>query len=486
VNIGRASGILLHLTSLPGAFGIGDMGPESRWFVDFLAAARQKLWCVLPLGPTGPQNSPYQCRSAFAGNPLLISPQQLLEHGYLSRKDLLSAPRFSSLRVDFSAVRRYKTTLLKKAFREFSENRDYFEFERKHSWWLDGYAVFTVLDEANAGLPWPQFDARIKPSPQSVRYHKFVQYEFFRQWRALRKYCAQHSISIMGDMPFYVEHSSADVWSNPQLFQLRSNGEPRSVGGVPPDYFSEDGQLWGTPTYRWDKLKETRFKWWVDRFRSAFEMVDLLRLDHFRGFDAYWSVPANQSTARKGHWIKGPGTRLFEKIRKELGPLPIVAENLGIITPRVEELRRRFAFPGMAVLQFGFDEEGTHRPNNYARDLVAFTGTHDNDTTLGWWNALRRSAGRRGHSAERATLNRVKSYLQNNGREIHWSFIQAILTSVADIAIVPMQDHLGLGSEARMNQPGRAEGSWRWRLQNKQLNQVLSERLRDLTAVSGR
>jgi 4-alpha-glucanotransferase len=290
----------------------------------------------------------------------------------------------------------------------------------------------------------------------------------------------------MGDMPFYVQHDSADVWSNPRLFDLRKNGEPRCVGGVPPDCFSEDGQLWGAPTYRWDELERTRFQWWVDRFRAAFETMDLLRLDHFRGFEAFWSVGANQTTARRGRWTKGPGARLFEMVRKELGPLPIVAENLGIITPEVEELRRRFSFPGMAVLQFGFDEDGAHRPNNYVRELVAFTGTHDNDTTQGWWNALRRAAEARPYFAERATMNRVKSYLQTDGREIHWLFIQALLTSVADVAIIPMQDVLGLGSAARMNYPGRAKGNWRWRFENKQLNPRLLQRLRDLTVVAGR
>jgi 4-alpha-glucanotransferase len=485
MKLGRCSGILLHLTSLPGKFGIGDMGPVSRCFADFLSETQQKLWCVLPLGPTGPENSPYQSTSAFAGDPLLISPEELVEHGYLAKKDLQRTPHFSASCVEFSRVRVYKESLLRKAFRQFSETDDYVEFESKHSW-LGCYARFMALREANGGLPWTRFDSRVKPDPESIRYHKFVQYEFFRQWRSLHRYCSERKISIMGDMPFYVQHDSADVWSNPRLFDLRKNGEPRCVGGVPPDCFSEDGQLWGAPTYRWDELERTGFQWWVDRFRAAFETMDLLRLDHFRGFEAFWSVSANQTTAKRGRWIKGPGARLFEMVRKELGPLPIVAENLGLITPEVEELRRRFFFPGMAVLQFGFNEDGTHRPNNYVRELVAFTGTHDNDTTQGWWNALRRAAEARPHFAERATMNRVKSYLQTDGREIHWLFIQAVLTSVADVAIIPMQDMLGLGSAARMNYPGRAKGNWRWRFENKQLNPRLLQRLRDLTVVAGR
>lgn len=486
MNIGRCSGILLHLTSLPGRFGIGDLGPESRRFVDYLADARQKLWCVLPLGPTGRENSPYQCQSAFAGNPLLISPEQLQDQGYLSKKDLQSIPRFPLSRVDFPAVRRFKEELLKKAFRAFSENRQYSRFERENSWWLDPYATFMGLHQANGGVRWTRFDPKIKPAADVLRFHKFVQFEFARQWQALRDYCAKRGISIMGDMPFYVEHDSVDVWSNRAFFDLRSDGEPRTIGGVPPDYFSRDGQLWGNPTYCWDRLQKTKFQWWLDRFRAAFERVDILRLDHFRGFEAFWSVRADSSTARKGRWMKSPGVHLFETVRKQLGSLPFVAENLGIITPSVEELRRRFAFPGMAVLQFGFDEEGTHRPNNYVRSLVSFTGTHDNDTTKGWFASLQRSARLRGHASDRATLHRVKTYLQQDGREIQWSFIQTVLTSVADIAIVPMQDVLGLGSEARMNLPGRAKGNWDWRLQQKQIRHQQTLRLRELTEVSGR
>jgi len=486
VIIGRGSGILLHLTSLPGRFGIGDLGLESRRFVDFLAEAKQRLWCILPLSPTGPENSPYQCRSAFAGNPLLLSPEVLVDHGYLAQRDLRSLPHFSTSRVQFTAVRSYKESLLKKAFRNFSETKDYLRFEKQHSRWLSPYAMFMALDEANGGVPWTEFDPKVAASPETIRYHKFVQYEFFRQWRALREYCASRKISIMGDMPFYVEHNSADVWSNQALFDLHPNGEPRTVGGVPPDYFSENGQLWGNPTYRWNKIAATGYAWWIERFRSTLEVVDLLRLDHFRGFEAFWSVDARQSTAKNGRWIKGPGARFFEKVREELGDLPFVAENLGTITPEVEELRRRFGFPGMAVLQFGFDEEGTHRPINYSREQVCFTGTHDNDTTLGWWRSLRQAARRPGNTDDRATMRRAESYFQMDGREIRWSFIQAILTSVANLAVIPLQDILGLGSEARMNLPGRAKGNWRWRFENKQINQALVERLRDLTVVCGR
>lgn len=483
-KIGRASGILLHITSLPGKFGIGDLGPESRAFVDTLTEAKQRLWCVLPLNPTGEENSPYQCRSAFAGNPLLISPELLVEHGYLSPRELRSPPHFPARCVDFAAVRPYKEALLHKAFQGFTETKEYSRFERKNSAWLENYATFGALREANGGVPWTKFRSNRNPSPETVRYHKFVQYEFFRQWYTLREYCAKHKMSVMGDMPFYVEHDSADVWSNPLLFDLCKDGEPRTVGGVPPDYFSANGQLWGTPAYRWEKLKQSGFQWWIERFRATLEVVDLLRLDHFRGFEAFWSVAADQTTARKGRWIKGPGAKLFEKARRELGGLPFVAENLGTITSEVEELRQRFNLPGMAVLQFGFDESGMHRPNNCVRAQVCFTGTHDNDTTVGWWRAAQKAS--RANAEARAVVNRVKSYLQTNGSEIQWSFMQAILTSVADIAITPLQDVLGLGSEARMNLPGRAKGNWRWRFQKEQIKPAVLERLRDLTVVSGR
>lgn len=486
MNICRASGILLHLTSLPGEYGIGDLGPESRGFVDFLAEAKQKLWCVLPLGPTGSENSPYQSRSAFAGNPLLISPQLLVERGYIARKELLPRANFSRSQVEFSRVRQFKYGLFRKAFQQFSETRDYSAFEAKNSWWLENFALYMALREANDGAPWIAFAKKTKPAPQCVRFHKFVQYEFFRQWRVLRKYCSARGVSIMGDMPFYVEHDSADVWSNPQLFDLHKDGRPRTVGGVPPDYFSRNGQLWGNPTYCWRKLEASGFKWWVDRLRATLETVDLLRLDHFRGFESFWSVRAGQPTARKGRWVKGPGTRLFEKVRSELGVVPFVAENLGTITPAVENLRRQFGFPGMAVLQFGFGEDATHRPDHYIPDLVSYTGTHDNDTTRGWWNGLRHAPRGKNHAVGLATLHRVKSYLQTGGREIQWSFIQAILTSVANTAVLPMQDLLGLGSEARMNMPGRAKGNWGWRFQRKQLHPALVQRLRELTEVTGR
>ncbi len=484
MDIGRSSGVLLHVTSLPGRFGIGDLGPASREFVDFLHEAKQKLWCVLPLGPAGEENSPYRSPSAFAGNSLFISPELLEDQGYVSKKDLRFPAPANPSKVDFASVRSFKEGILQRAFAQFSPTKEYAVFVRRNSWWLEKYALFMALREANRGLPWPQFDLAIQAKPGSVLFHKFVQFEFFRQWSLLRQYCRERKVSIMGDMPFYIEHDSADVWSNPGLFDLRKNGEPATVGGVPPDYFSADGQLWGTPTYNWKNLRKTGYRWWLDRFQAAFQTVDLLRLDHFRGFEAFWSVPAGERTARNGVWKKGPGVRLFQRVQRKLGHLPFVAENLGIITKEVENLRRRFAYPGMAVLQFAFDESGTHRPNNYVRELACFTGTHDNDTTRGWWEKLQKSA--RNNPADRETVRRIKSFLQSDGGEIHWSCMQVIFTSIAKIAVVPMQDVLGLGSEARMNLPGKAKGNWDWRFTNGQLKRATVERLRDLTIVSGR
>jgi 4-alpha-glucanotransferase len=482
----RSSGILLHPTSLPGRFGIGDLGTECYRFLDFLQEAKQKMWHVLPLGPTGPDNSPYQTLSSVAGNPLLISPDSLVEEGYLHRSDLLDVPRFPSSRVRFPSVRQYKSQIYRRAHAGFSESGPFRRFERKNRWWLNPYAEFMTLLEANRGVSWTKFDPLIKADDEAIRFHKFLQFEFYRQWQQVKAGCARRGIFIMGDMPFYVEHGSADVWHSPRLFDLAANGESRTVGGVPPDYFSNDGQLWGNPTYRWAALKETGYAWWVQRFRAAFERVDLLRVDHFRGFVEYWSVPAGNSTARNGRWRKGPGIDLFHAVREKLGNLPLVAENLGVITSKVEELRNRLGLPGMAVLQFAFGEDGTHRPNNYSRQLVSFTGTHDNNTTRGWWHDLRTAAKSKPGSPSRREMARVKAFLQSDGREISWRFIQATMASVADVSMIPLQDVLALGREARMNIPGRAKGNWDWRYASESITTRITARLRELTEVTGR
>jgi 4-alpha-glucanotransferase len=440
----------------------------------------------LPLGPTGPENSPYQSRSSIAGNPLLISPVKLAEEGYLHRRDLDNVPRFPHARVDFESVRTHKLRIFKRAFAGFSENSDFRKFKKKNGWWLGRYAEFMALSEANRGASWTNFDPHIKAPEYEMRFHKFLQFEFFRQWEQVKTCCKQKKILIMGDMPFYVEHDSADVWSAPQLFALTADGEAKTVGGVPPDYFSDDGQLWGNPTYRWDQLKKNGYAWWVRRIRAAFGLVDVLRLDHFRGFVEYWSVPAGNKTARNGRWRKGPGLDLFKTVRKELGELPLIAENLGVITPQVEALRHRRSLPGMVVLQFAFGDDGTHRPNNFERDLVCFTGTHDNNTSKGWWNDLRSAASSASGSQARLEMARAKAFLQTDGKDISWRFIQAAMSSVAAISIVPLQDVLALGSNARMNVPGRAKGQWGWRFSEKNITQEITVRLRELTEVTGR
>jgi 4-alpha-glucanotransferase len=487
MKIVRSSGILLHPTSLPGRFGIGDLGPECYKFLDFLHGAKQKIWHVLPLGPTGPENSPYQSRSSIAGNPLLLSPEKMTDEGYLDKRDLRDSPHFPAARVNFRAVRRYKLELFRRAFDGFSENAPYRQFAKANAAWLNPFAEFMALRTANHEVAWTKFDPTIAASENEKRFWKFLQYEFFRQWRQVKEHCAEQEIAIMGDMPFYVEHDSADVWSSPELFDLDANGEPRTVGGVPPDYFSRDGQLWGNPTYNWAELKKRNYAWWVERFRAAFRLVDLLRLDHFRGFVEYWSVPAGHATARKGKWVKGPGLDLFNAVQKKLGTLPLVAENLGLITHAVEKLRNELSLPGMVVLQFAFGEEdGTHRPNNYVRNLVSFTGTHDNNTTRGWWTELQKAANEKSGSAAAAELERTKIFLQRDGRDISWSFIQTVMTSVADVSMIPLQDALGLGSRSRMNIPGRAKGNWRWRFSAGALTPEIAKRLQQLTEVSGR
>jgi len=480
MKIGRSSGILLHPTSLPGRYGVGDLGPEAYRFAEALKEAGQKIWQILPLGLPGKGNSPYQCLSSCGGNPMLISPELLVERGYLGHRDIASPPRFSDTRAQFEEVEKYKMALLRKAFGGFRETPEFREFDRGASWWLEPFCKFMALKAANKGCCWTKFDRTIPSAESEVRFHKFVQYEFARQWDGLKLHCGRLGISIFGDVPFYVEHDSVDVWAYPQYFDLDQNGEPITVGGVPPDYFSATGQLWGNPTYRWDRVEADGFKFWTDRLRANFERVDWIRLDHFRGFEAFWQVRAGETTAQNGHWCKGPGERFFAVLQKELGDRVIVAENLGVITPEVEALRRQFHFLGMAVLQFAFnDEDSIHRPHNYDNTVAAFTGTHDNDTTRGWWGSLNGSVAQ----------HRAASYLQiRNGEEseIHWRCIAAVMTSEALVAIFPLQDLLGLGSDARMNVPGQANGNWRWRVQPGAFDERTIARLAELTRLSGR
>jgi 4-alpha-glucanotransferase len=506
VSFPRASGILLHPTSLPGPFGIGDLGDEAYAFIDFLAASGQSLWQVLPLGPTGYGDSPYQCFSAFAGNTLLISPRRLVQGGLLSDEDLTGAPRSNSGRVDFGRIIPYKKTLLEKAFDNFKRaaptelRADFSGFCRKADYWLQDYALFRALKDAHGGVEWtrwePRFARRDSEALSSAREalhdkieaEKFFQYLFFAQWSALKAYCRARHVSVIGDAPIFVACDSADVWTHPELFKLDNERRPRVVAGVPPDYFSKTGQLWGNPIYDWDALRATGYRWWIDRLRATLQTVDVLRIDHFRGFAACWEVPGEDKTAERGQWSEVPGRELFATLRNTLGELPIIAEDLGVITPDVEALRDDFGFPGMRVLQFAFrgDSKTSDLPHNYIRNCVAYTGTHDNDTTVGWFKSKAGESSTR--SAEQIERERAYclDYLSSNGREIHWDLIRAAWASVANTSVVPLQDLLGLDSRARMNLPASQQGNWQWRFRASALNKRLSDKLRELTKLYGR
>lgn len=507
MNFPRHSGILLHPTSLPGRGGIGDFGTEAYRFVDFLGRSGSKLWQVLPLNPTGYGDSPFQCFSASAGNPLLISLDRLVESGLLSQSDLDPVPAFPSDIVDYDAVFRYRIPILSRAAQNFfdrAEERERNEFElfcQANAEWLDHFSLFMSCKNAHGGLAWTKWEANIATrEPRALQQAmirftaqiseiKYWQFEFFRQWQALRSYAHERGIRIIGDIPVYVAHDSADVWAHREFFCLATDGKPTKVAGVPPDYFSATGQLWGNPIYNWDLLKTTGYRWWIERFRAALRLYDIVRIDHFRGFEAYWEIPAEEPTAMNGRWIKGPGAELFSALQEELGELPIIAENLGVITPEVENIRHQFGFPGMAILQFAFgnDPQGpSFRPHNYVRNLVAYTGTHDNDTVVGWWNS------KGGADSIRTPEDVIKehafarTYLGCGDGPINWALIHAVLASIADTAIIPLQDVLGLGSEARMNLPGTARGNWRWRLLPGALNSDLALRLLELNRAYDR
>jgi 4-alpha-glucanotransferase len=506
MNFPRASGILLHPTSLPGPFGIGDLGPEAYAFADFLEAAGQSLWQVLPLGPTGYGDSPYACYSAFAGNTLLISPEQLLTEGLLSRSDLPSAISLTSERVDFGQAHALKDDLLRKTYDRYKKTTDtvlrsaFETFAQQYAAWLEDYALFRALKDAHGGIAWNEWEpALIRRTPAAlarareqlrdqVEAQMFYQFLFFRQWFALKNYGNEHGIQLVGDLPIFVAHDSADVWTNPEEFKLDNNGTPLVVAGVPPDYFSTTGQLWGNPLYNWERMLDEGFKWWIERVRATLNVVDIVRIDHFRGFAACWEIPGGDKTAEHGQWVAAPGRELFTAIRKALGELPIIAEDLGVITPDVVALRADFGFPGMRILQFAFgsDTKNSDLPHNYEPNVVAYTGTHDNDTTVGWF----RSVAGEGSTRTAKQIERERTfclnYLNSNGKEIHWDFIRAVLASVANTAVVPLQDVLGLGTEARMNLPNSTEGNWSWRYKAGALTEEVGTRLKGLTDLYGR
>jgi 4-alpha-glucanotransferase len=502
----RASGILLHPTSLPGRFGIGDLGDEAYAFVDFLAASGQSLWQILPLGPTGYGDSPYQCFSAFAGNTLLISPQRLVQAGLLSDSELSQPPPFRRKHVEFGPVIEYKKTLLKKSFENFKSAKDtglkeeFLDFCREAQWWLEDYALFRALKDAHGGVEWtrwePKFAARDAVALASasealseiIEAEKFWQFLFFKQWFSIKAYCRERNIRIIGDAPIFVACDSADVWTHPDLFKLDQERRSRVVAGVPPDYFSKTGQLWGNPIYDWDAMRSTGFHWWIDRLRATLQTVDILRIDHFRGFAACWEVPSEDKTAERGQWVEVPGRELFTALRNTFGELPIIAEDLGVITPDVEALRDDFGFPGMRVLQFAFrgDSKTIDLPHNYIRNCVVYTGTHDNDTTVGWF----RSKAGAGSTRNTEEIARERAYclryLESRGHEIHWDLIRAAWASVADTAVAPLQDVLGLDSRARMNLPASHHGNWQWRYRDGALTRRLSSKLGELTSLYGR
>ena len=490
--MGRSSGILLHPTSLPSPFGIGDLGPEAYKFVDFLSAAGQTLWQVLPLGPTGYGDSPYASYSAFAGNTLLISPERLVDEGLLDHDDLEEQPVGP---VDYGKAHELKEDLLHRAYHSFRENAelrsDFETFSRQQSQWLDKYAQFRVLKDKHGGAAWTEWEATLasETDAPAIEAQKFYQFLFFRQWAGVRKYAHERGIRIIGDFPIYVAHDSADVWTNPEQFKLDSSGKPIVVAGVPPDYFSATGQLWGNPLYDWEQMRATGFKWWIERVRAVFALVDIARVDHFRGFAACWEIPGGDKTAERGRWVETPGRELFKSIRAALGELPIIAEDLGVITDDVIALREELGFPGMRVLQFGFGgdpKKSVDLPHNYVRNVVAYTGTHDNDTSAGWFNSVPGEGSMRTGQQIEEQRQFCLSYLNTNGAEIQWDFIRAVWASVADRAIAPLQDVLGLGSEARMNLPNSNQGNWIWRYAQGELTAGLGQRLRELNHLYGR
>lgn len=485
----RSSGILLHPTSLPGEYGIGDIGPQAHRWVDFLAEVGCSLWQVLPLGPTGYADSPYQCFSAFAGNPFLISPEALLAEDLLHPDDLVDKPNFPEGRVDYGALIPWKLGVLDRACIRFehlaptSLQDEFLDFQDSQADWLEDFALFMAIKEAHGGGSWSGWSASLRNREPAalqnarqeyrvaIQRQKFRQFLFSRQWSLLRDYAHSKGIQIIGDIPIFVAHDSADVWAHPELFYLDDQGMPSVVAGVPPDYYSTTGQLWGNPLYNWDVHQANGYQWWLDRFRAVLDTVDIVRLDHFRGFAAYWEVPGDAKTAENGQWVPAPGMDFFKTVQSVFGELPIIAEDLGVITPDVEYLRDYFELPSMKVLQFAFmgGPRDTFYPHNYPRNCVVYTGTHDNDTARGWYERV--------DEAEREVYRR---YLNQDGSDVAWDLIRACWASVATFSLAPMQDFLDLGNQARMNYPGNPSGNWAWRFTPADLTPDLAERIKEI------
>jgi 4-alpha-glucanotransferase len=499
----RKSGILLHPTSLPGPFGIGDLGPAARAFADMLHDSGQRVWQMLPLGHISYGNSPYMSVSAFAGNPFLISPECLLAEGLLSEDDFFDIPQFADGRVDFSSVIPYKIYLLQKAYARFrglgvEVSPEYAKFREDHAFWLDEYALFVALKDHHGGRSWTQWEPEFalrrpealercrRELADEIGFWKFVQFEFFRQWLGVKSYCHEKGITVIGDMPIYVAHDSAEVWSDRELFYLDKAGEPLVVAGVPPDYFCATGQRWGNPIYRWDVMADRGFHWWVERFKMNFTMFDMVRLDHFRGFEGYWEIPARDDTAVHGRWVPGPGKALFDAVSVHLGSPAVIAEDLGVITPEVDSLREELGFPGMRILQmaFGTDPKASeYLPHNHIFNCVVYTATHDHNTTVGWFTAEPGSQSTQTPREVAAERDYVGAYFPCEDEPVHWKFVRAALASTARLALFPMQDVLGLDGDCRMNMPGRPYGNWEWRMIPGGFSQEIAAKLREMTRI---
>lgn len=489
----RAAGILVHPTSLPGPGGVGTIGIDARSFLETLHDMGITLWQILPLGPTGYGDSPYSALSAFAGNPFLIALEPLAESGWLTAEDLAPLNGLPESRVDFGRLVPMKMDVLRRAFARFtadgSQSADLESFTAAEAAWMDDFALYMALKDTHGGAPWIEWEADYRRRDEGalaqaradlaeqISFHRFVQFIFFQQWSALKWRAGELGVKIIGDIPIFVAFDSADVWSNQHLFQLDAEGNPTVVAGVPPDYFAATGQLWGNPHYRWDVMAGTGYAWWIDRFRKLLRLVDIVRLDHFRGFAAAWEIPYGDPTAERGEWVKGPMTDLFDAVRNALGTLPIIAENLGVITPDVESLRKAYDFPGMQILQFayGSDPDNGALPFRFEHNTTVYTGTHDNDTTVGWWL-----------SVDEEERQAVRDYTGTACLDIAWDFIRLAYASVADLAIVPMQDVMRLGTCSRMNLPGTADGNWTWRFVEHELTEAHRAGLKKMVETYGR
>lgn len=490
----RSSGILMHITSLPGSYGIGTLGEEAYGFIDFLKKSGQKYWQILPVGATGYGDSPYQSFSTHAGNPYLIDLDRLCEDGLIEREHLAALPLPAEEgKADYENVGAHKIHILKEAsakgIEKYSESMDV--FYQENQWWLEDYALFMALKAHHNDVSWQAWDEDIKLRKEEaldkykellkdeLQFWVFVQYTFFEQWRAFKAYANENGIEIIGDIPIYIAVDSVDTWANSDIFDLDEHMNPVTVSGCPPDAFSDTGQLWGNPIYSWDRLEERGYDWWIDRLRNSMTLYDVLRIDHFRGFESYWEIPYGDETAENGEWVKGPGMKLFDKVRKELGELNIIAEDLGFLTEEVLEFVKDSGFPGMKVLQFAFDarEESDYLPHNYDKHCVVYTGTHDNDTARGWFN-----------TAAEADVAYAKAYLKLDEEEgLNWGFIRGAWSSVGNMALAQMQDFLDLDSEARMNIPSTIGGNnWRWRVNKEQLTDELAEKINQMTKLYGR